>query len=97
MSVKTSNKGRVARVIGPVVDIEFPADSMPAIFNAANEEAVAAFLKGQIKFTEIIEIVDAVLQQLAGNAPATLSDIADVSAIEDDARRVAHEVIKRAV
>ena len=26
--------GRVARVIGPVVDIEFPADSMPAIFNA---------------------------------------------------------------
>ena len=35
MSVKTAT-GRVARVIGPVVDIEFPADSMPAIFNALN-------------------------------------------------------------
>lgn len=29
-----TGKGRVARVIGPVVDIEFPADAMPAIFNA---------------------------------------------------------------
>jgi F-type H+-transporting ATPase subunit beta len=26
--------GRVARVIGPVVDIEFPADAMPEIYNA---------------------------------------------------------------
>jgi F-type H+-transporting ATPase subunit beta len=26
--------GRVARVIGPVVDVEFPAGSMPEIFNA---------------------------------------------------------------
>jgi F-type H+-transporting ATPase subunit beta len=26
--------GRVSRVIGPVVDIEFPADSMPEIYNA---------------------------------------------------------------
>ena len=26
--------GRIARVIGPVVDIEFPADSMPPIYNA---------------------------------------------------------------
>src|SRR5688500_8536472 len=26
--------GRIARVIGPVVDIEFPSDSMPAIYNA---------------------------------------------------------------
>ena len=28
--------GRVARVIGPVVDIEFPADAMPEIYNALN-------------------------------------------------------------
>src|SRR5918994_2958855 len=26
--------GRIARVIGPVVDIEFPTDAMPAIYNA---------------------------------------------------------------
>ena len=34
MMSASTGKGRVARVIGPVVDIEFPADSMPAIFNA---------------------------------------------------------------
>lgn len=67
--------------------------AMPAIFNAANEEAVAAFLKSEIKFTEIIEIVDAVLQHLASTAPTTLSDIADVSAIEDDARASANKNI----
>ena len=89
----------------PIDNAKFPAielarrcgeigGAMPAIFNAANEEAVAAFLKGQIKFTEIIEIVDAVLQQLAGDAPATLSDIADVSAIEEDARASANQNIK---
>ena len=34
----TGKHGRVARVIGPVVDIEFPADAMPAIFNALQVE-----------------------------------------------------------
>ena len=88
----------------PIDNAKFPAidlarrcgeigGAMPAIFNAANEEAVAAFLKGQIKFTEIIEIVDAVLQHLAAEAPATLSDIADVSAIEEDARVSANQNI----
>ncbi len=30
----TPGVGRVARVIGPVVDIEFPADQIPEIYNA---------------------------------------------------------------
>src|SRR5437879_7628161 len=30
----TTGVGRVTRVIGPVVDAEFPRDAMPAIFNA---------------------------------------------------------------
>src|SRR5260370_14008519 len=30
----TTGVGRVARIIGPVVDVEFPVDAMPAIFNA---------------------------------------------------------------
>ena len=29
-----ASTGRVARVIGPVVDIEFPAEAMPEIYNA---------------------------------------------------------------
>ena len=36
--MSSTGKGRVARVIGPVVDIEFPADSMPSIFNALHVE-----------------------------------------------------------
>ncbi|HCU78317.1 MAG TPA: hypothetical protein DGU37_07400, partial [Microbacterium sp.] len=31
---KTAVVGRVARVTGPVVDIEFPHDSIPDIYNA---------------------------------------------------------------
>ena len=28
------NVGRIIRVVGPVIDVEFPADAMPAIYNA---------------------------------------------------------------
>ena len=70
---------------------------MAAIFNAANEFAVAAFLDSHIVYSAIIDTVDAVVQQLSPSAVSALRDLADVSAIEDDARRVAHEVIKRAV
>ncbi|NYI06431.1 F0F1 ATP synthase subunit beta [Allostreptomyces psammosilenae] len=34
--------GRVARVIGPVVDVEFPVDAMPEIYNALHVEVEAA-------------------------------------------------------
>ena len=30
--------GRIARVIGPVVDIEFPVDSMPEMYNLLETE-----------------------------------------------------------
>jgi F-type H+/Na+-transporting ATPase subunit beta len=36
--VAPAGTGRVSRVIGPVVDIEFPADSMPEIYNALKTE-----------------------------------------------------------
>ena len=93
---------------GPIDTVKFPAvdlarrcgslgGGLPAIFNAANEVAVAAFLDSHIGYTTIIDTVDAVVQQLSPTAVSALRDLADVSAIEDDARRVAHEVIKRAV
>ena len=37
-------------------------DSAPAVLNAANEVAVAAFLAGELRFTHIAEVIDAVLQ-----------------------------------
>jgi len=92
----------------PIDTVKFPAvdlarrcgslgGGLPAIFNAANEVAVAAFLNSHIGYSAIIDTVDAVVQQLSPSAVSVLRDLADVSAIEDDARRVAHEVIKRAV
>ncbi len=68
---------------------------LPAIFNAANEVAVAAFLDSHIGYSEIIDIVEAVVQQLSPSAISPLRDLADVSAIEDDARLVAFEKIKK--
>jgi 1-deoxy-D-xylulose-5-phosphate reductoisomerase len=67
---------------------------LPAIFNAANEVAVAAFLAGQISFTSIIESVDLTVQKL-GSAVNPIRDLVDVSAIENDARKVASEIIER--
>jgi 1-deoxy-D-xylulose-5-phosphate reductoisomerase len=67
---------------------------LPAIFNAANEVAVSAFLAGQISFTSIIECVDLAVQML-GSAVNPIRDLADVSAIENDARKVASEIIGR--
>ena len=92
----------------PIDSVKFPAvdlarrcgslgGGLPAIFNAANEVAVAAFLDSHIGYSAIIDTVDAVVQQLSPSAVSAPRDLADVSAIEDDARRVAHEVIRRAV
>ncbi|MCQ1949595.1 MULTISPECIES: F0F1 ATP synthase subunit beta [Arthrobacter] len=37
-SVASGATGRIARVIGPVVDVEFPADAIPTIYNALTTE-----------------------------------------------------------
>jgi len=67
---------------------------LPAIYNAANEVAVAAFLAQRIKFTAIIELVERVVQAFGSNTPTTIRDISDVSAIEQSARMKAEELIK---
>ena len=65
-----------------------------AVYNAANEVAVAAFLAQRIKFTAIIELVERVVQSFGSNTPTTIRDISDVSAIEQSARMKAEELIK---
>jgi len=62
---------------------------LPAVFNAANEVAVAAFMNGEIAFTSIVEIVAATAVKLESLSSSKVRDLVDVSAIEDDARRVA--------
>ncbi|AKZ58164.1 membrane-bound ATP synthase, F1 sector, beta-subunit [Streptomyces ambofaciens ATCC 23877] len=41
--------GRVARVIGPVVDVEFPVDAMPEIYNALHVEVADPAQAGELK------------------------------------------------
>jgi 1-deoxy-D-xylulose-5-phosphate reductoisomerase len=69
---------------------------VPAAFNAANEEAVAAFVAGQIRFTDITDVVGEVVADPRGcNAdPATVDD---VLAAEEWARARAGELVASAV
>ncbi len=66
----------------------------PAILNAANEVAVAAFLAGRIPFPAIAALVERVCAQDApARAPA---DIAEALAIDHDARRRAALLLSQA-
>ena len=69
--------------------------SVAAMYNAANEVAVAAFMKEQIPFTAIVDTIEATVTKLGGNAISVVRDLSDVSAIEKDARRVAQEALAR--
>ena len=87
----------------PIDSKKFPAVSLarhcgavggalPAIFNASNEVVVDAFMKGAVKFVEIIPTVEAIVASFEKGSLPTLRDLTDVSAIEEDARKatVAH-------
>jgi 1-deoxy-D-xylulose-5-phosphate reductoisomerase len=67
---------------------------LPAIFNAANEVAVEAFLNGLISFAQIVGIVDATVQKLGGNSPISITSLADVSAVENDSRIIATQLVQ---
>jgi 1-deoxy-D-xylulose-5-phosphate reductoisomerase len=64
----------------------------PAVFNAANEVAVAAFLQGQAPFLAISAIVEQTLAQVKTFEPATLDEVLNTDA---EARRVAHRLAAR--
>jgi len=68
---------------------------LPAIFNAANEVAVDAFINSKLGFTAIVEVVEEVVQKLGGKSSGALRDLKDVSTLEQDARRNALEVIAK--
>lgn len=66
---------------------------VPAAFNAANEEAVAAFVAGRIGFTDITDLVERVLAAAHGcNADPVTVD--DVLAAEEWARARVGELVR---
>lgn len=58
----------------------------PAVYNAANEIAVAAFLDGRLPFVAIPRVVDNTLSALTSFEPA---DLSAVLAVDAEARRIA--------
>ena len=68
---------------------------LPAIFNAANEVAVAAFISKKLEFKSIVGVIAGVVADLEKDSPKTLRDLSDVSALEDDARTRAHAHLLR--
>jgi 1-deoxy-D-xylulose-5-phosphate reductoisomerase len=88
----------------PLDDEAFPAVGLarqvgiaggvaPAIFNAANEEAVAAFLGGDLAFTSIVDTVSRVLDESAEEATGNLVQLSDVLRAETIARVAARTLI----
>ena len=84
----------------PVADDEFPAlrlgfraagsgGSAPAVFNAANEQAVALFLEGRLRFPQIVEAIESAMDELAGMGSATRDEL-----LLADARARAHVLEK---
>lgn len=65
--------------------------SAPAVLNAANEIAVAAFLSGQIGFTRIAVMVE---ELLAGYAPGAPASLGEVIAIDAEARSRARALLE---
>lgn len=85
-------------------EIRFPATRLcreavqaggaaPAILNAANEVAVAAFLAGQIGFTRIAALVEQTLSRMASRAPQSLEE---VLAVDGEAREHAAQLLEHA-
>jgi 1-deoxy-D-xylulose-5-phosphate reductoisomerase len=87
----------------PLDDEAFPAVSLareagrrggtaPAVYNAANEECVAAFRAGRLRFPAIVDTVGAVLGEHPADTAGNAVGLADVLAAESWARVRAREI-----
>ena len=91
----------------PLDDEAFPAVALarevgvlggtaPAVFNAADEECVAAFLDGRLPFLGIVDTVaEVVSEHVAAGAVGNVRGVEDVLAAETWARHRAREVLRR--
>jgi 1-deoxy-D-xylulose-5-phosphate reductoisomerase len=66
--------------------------TMPAVFNAANEVAVAGFLAGDLPFNQIAAVIEAAL---AVHRPVAVDSLDTVLAADREAREIAHEALRQ--
>ena len=74
--------------VGLAKDAARQGSTFPAVFNAANEEAVMAFHAGRIRFTDIVDTIEAVLSEHSGSSGLTVDSVLDA---ERWARARTHE------
>jgi F-type H+/Na+-transporting ATPase subunit beta len=61
----SANTGRIARVIGPVVDIEFPVDAMPEIYNALKVQVTLGGETNEVTLEVAQHIGDGVVRAIS--------------------------------
>ncbi|PFG28505.1 1-deoxy-D-xylulose-5-phosphate reductoisomerase [Corynebacterium renale] len=66
--------------------------AMPAVYNASNEEAAAAFLDGQIHFPQIVDTVGYVVEKL-GHWATEITSVDMILDAEKEARAAAQEYL----
>ena len=76
--------------LGIAYDVIEVGGTAPAIMNAANEVAVAAFLQGRLKFTAIPQVIDGTLSALV---PSGVSDLQALLEVDLEARSLAEQMI----
>jgi len=67
----------------------------PAVYNAANEVAVAAFLENEIRFPEMGDVVAAALDELGGGRVGSLEQILEIDTEARVAAGAAVDLLKR--
>lgn len=67
--------------------------SSPAVFNAADEVAVQAFLEGRLSFLGIVDVIERTVSRMP---TVDLDSVADVLAVDAEARSVADQLISGA-
>jgi 1-deoxy-D-xylulose-5-phosphate reductoisomerase len=80
--------GAAFPAVGLAKDAARQGSTFPAVFNAANEEAVMAFHGGRIRFTDIVDTIEAVLSEHPGSSRLTVESVLDA---ERWARARTHE------
>jgi 1-deoxy-D-xylulose-5-phosphate reductoisomerase len=81
----------------PCLDLAFRAlaggPGLPIVLNAANEVAVAAFLAGSLRFTAIPQVIRSTMDQYERAPSGAVRDLAEVRAVDAEARVFAEECV----
>lgn len=80
------------RCLGLAYEAGRVGGTAPAWLSAANEVAVESFLSGNLRWNQIADVCSAVLERHDGATPQSVDDVIEA---DQEARRIAEEVVQR--